>query len=413
MTSQLASTIRLSLALAATMLVTASAGRTQTPRSPEPPGQSATAAPQRPTPLPITQAFEKAALEVLTTAKVPAGTKADLVIDPLIDGNTGAQSSSTRRMEDQLKALIAARFADKFEVLPFTPENLSRKPFLFIGTFTPVHSKVSTTAPRDAYRIWFTILDLKAGLIAAKGVASAAGAGIAPVPTPAFAEGPVWVPDAAIGAYVNTCQAESRPGDPIHSGYLERIDVASVISLAITAYDEGRFQEALELYTKARSLPGGDQLRVHNGLYLSNLKLDRRADADAALRDLVDYGLKSERLGVKMLFVPNTTQFISDAIAASYPQWLRTIADRSAENKVCLELVGHASRSGSEAFNDQLSKRRAEAVKDQLADIAPALATNMKASGSGWRENIVGTGRDDATDALDRRVEFKVKRCPG
>jgi hypothetical protein len=30
----------------------------------------------------------------------------------------------------------------------------------------------------------------------------------------------------------------------------------------------------------------------------------------------------------------------------------------------------------------------------------------------GWRENIIGTGTDDVTDALDRRVEFKIVACP-
>jgi hypothetical protein len=29
----------------------------------------------------------------------------------------------------------------------------------------------------------------------------------------------------------------------------------------------------------------------------------------------------------------------------------------------------------------------------------------------GWRENIVGTGTDDVSDALDRRVEFKIVDC--
>jgi outer membrane protein OmpA-like peptidoglycan-associated protein len=30
------------------------------------------------------------------------------------------------------------------------------------------------------------------------------------------------------------------------------------------------------------------------------------------------------------------------------------------------------------------------------------------ANGVGSRENLVGTGKDDESDALDRRVEFKV-----
>jgi outer membrane protein OmpA-like peptidoglycan-associated protein len=366
-----------------------------------------------PAPMPIGRAFEKAALDVLQSVKVPAGTRADLVIDPLIDGNTGAQSSSTRRMEDQLRGLIAQRFADKFQVLPFTPESLAKKPLLFIGTFTPVHARPAATGPRDAFRIWFTILDLQAGLIGGKGFARATSTGVDPVPTPAFAESPVWTRDEATESYVETCQVGTKVGDPINPAYLQRVDVAAVISLAIQAYDEGRYQEALDLYTQARSLPGGDQLRVHNGLYLSNLKLGRNAEAEAALRDLVEFGLRSRSLGVKMLFVPNTTQFVPGSLSASYPQWIRAIADHSAGKSLCLELVGHASRSGSEGYNDRLSARRAEAVREQLARAAPPLASKLKASGKGWRETIVGTGRDDATDALDRRVEFKVVGCPG
>ena len=30
----------------------------------------------------------------------------------------------------------------------------------------------------------------------------------------------------------------------------------------------------------------------------------------------------------------------------------------------------------------------------------------------GFRQNIVGSGSDDAVDALDRRVEFRIVGCP-
>jgi hypothetical protein len=29
----------------------------------------------------------------------------------------------------------------------------------------------------------------------------------------------------------------------------------------------------------------------------------------------------------------------------------------------------------------------------------------------GFRENLIGTGTDDLRDALDRRVEFRVRSC--
>jgi outer membrane protein OmpA-like peptidoglycan-associated protein len=51
---------------------------------------------------------------------------------------------------------------------------------------------------------------------------------------------------------------------------------------------------------------------------------------------------------------------------------------------------------------------RAEYVKYQIEGKDPNMGKTTLASGVGSRENIVGTGRDDASDALDRRVEFKI-----
>ena len=41
----------------------------------------------------------------------------------------------------------------------------------------------------------------------------------------------------------------------------------------------------------------------------------------------------------------------------------------------------------------------------------PALAAKTKASGVGFRENVVGSGADDLTDLQDRRVEFRLAKC--
>ena len=41
----------------------------------------------------------------------------------------------------------------------------------------------------------------------------------------------------------------------------------------------------------------------------------------------------------------------------------------------------------------------------------PKLNGKLIANGVGPRENLIGTGKDDASDALDRRVEFKVLKC--
>ena len=58
-------------------------------------------------------------------------------------------------------------------------------------------------------------------------------------------------------------------------------------------------------------------------------------------------------------------------------------------------------------MNDSLSLLRAEYVQSRLEGDEPLLKKRTVAFGVGSRENLIGTGRDDASDMLDRRVEFK------
>ncbi len=112
---------------------------------------------------------------------------------------------------------------------------------------------------------------------------------------------------------------------------------------------------------------------------------------------------------MKILFKPGATSFASDQQSGQpYDMWLRQIAYRSASRNACLQVTGNTSPSGSAALNDQLSQLRAEYVKDQLELDAPALHGHVIATGAGSKNNLIGTGADDFSDALDRRVDFKV-----
>lgn len=218
-------------------------------------------------------------------------------------------------------------------------------------------------------------------------------------------------PDAASEAYIKTCQG-SKAGDQINPAYADRIVAAALISDATNAYNARRYQESRELYRSALRTPGGEQLRTYNGLYLTNWKLKRRDEATQAYARIVNYGLANRHLAVKFLFRPGSTQFWPDPqISGPYPIWLNQIAQRSAQSTTCLEIVGHTSRSGPEPLNERLSVLRAQYIKERLESAAPQLGKRSIASGAGSRETMVGTGADDASDALDRRVEFKVIGC--
>ena len=127
---------------------------------------------------------------------------------------------------------------------------------------------------------------------------------------------------------------------------------------------------------------------------------------------MVERGFSLGQLGVKFLFEPNSTAFNADRkLSASYPAWLREIAARATKAGICLDVVGHASRTGPEGLNDRLSRDRAERIVSLMAAQAPGVSQRLRPSGVGYREVLVGLPRDDASTAVDRRVEFKTAPC--
>jgi len=381
--------------------------QTAAPAAPPP----AAAPPPPPTPVAFDAALLKAANDLFSKAKLEgAPDKVTLIIDPLIDGVTGAQSNATHLEEKRVIELVKSNYP-RFQVARFSSDTVAKSPIVLIGTFTAINNAGVAGGARDAYRICLALADLKTKTIISKGVARALPEGIDPTPAAFFADSPVFAKDVSTDSYIKSCQG-SKVGDTIDQAYADRILVASLVNDGIEAYDAGRYRDALDVYQSALKTPGCDQLRVLNGIYLANYKLHRTKPAMEAFGKLVDYGLKSDRLAVKFLFKPGSTQFNTDAkVRAPYSAWLEKIAERTAANKGCLEIVGHTSATGLAPINDRLSGLRADYIKDRLEDEEHSLRERLIATGKGSREMIVGTGRDDASDALDRRVEFKVVKC--
>ena len=383
------------------------------PATPAPSPATPAAPPAPPVPvLGFEEAVLAAANNLFTGAKLAeeAAIPHALIIDPLIDGVSGEQSTATQAMGARIADLAKSKYP-QFNVQPFSASRVAQSPIVLIGTFTPVNKQGQTAGPREAYRICLALADLKSGKIVAKGSARARMDGVDVTPTAYFRDSPAWIKESATEGYIKTCQG-TKIGDPINPAYLDSILAAGLIGEAIEAYDAGHYRDSLDLYAAALGTPAGDQLRVYNGLYLANTKLGRRDAATEAFGQIVDHGLSRKRLAVKFLFKPGSTAFIpTPAVSGAYPVWLTQIAQRSAQANACLEVSGHTSRTGPEPLNERLSLLRAEYIKQRLESEAPQLARRTIASGVGSRENLIGTGRDDLTDALDRRVVFKVIDC--
>ncbi len=345
------------------------------------------------------------------TQKLPAFLaklqKRGVVLDPMLDATTGQQTAATVLLENRVSERLTAK-SESFEILPFQSANLGRAQYLLTGTMTRVEN--SGAARKRALQINLALTEPKSGTVVAQASAVAKDEGLDHTPLAYYRDSPVLVKDNVIEGYART--SATPPGQRADAFYLDRIASATLINEATTLYNQERYVEALGQYRSALATPTGEQLRVLNGIYLTNIKLGRNAEAEQAFGRVVALGIAYNQLGVKFLFNPGSTEFWSDSkVSGPYGMWLRQIAKESTASRACMEIVGHTSKTGSEQTNDALSLQRANYIRQKLSTEAPVLGARTKTVGMGFRQNIIGSGTDNAVDALDRRVEFKIVPC--
>jgi outer membrane protein OmpA-like peptidoglycan-associated protein len=365
-----------------------------------------------PDPVKFEDSVARAARALFTEAQAQLGKETRLlVVDPLIDANTGGQTVSTARMGTQLESVVQTSFRS-WAVTPLTRNTLATKPLLLIGTLTPVNIERSIDKTPDAYRVWLTLIDLRSGKVVAKALDRATVDSVNAEPLPFYRDSPTWHKDNTILAYINSCQVNTKIGDQADPGYIARLPAAAVLNEAILAYDEGRIPVAQRLYKEAEPIADPGDLRVLNGLYLTSWQLGQRDAARDAFGKLVSSGLELKRLPVKLLFQPGRTTFnqVGD-LPQQYQLWISSLAQQAGKAATCVRIVGHTSRTGSARANETLSRQRAEAVQRLLEQNNRALGARLSAAGAGSKEALVGLGTDDLRDALDRRVEFRVVDC--
>ena len=330
-----------------------------------------------------------------------------VVLDPMLDAVTGQQTAATVLLENRVTERLGK--LDAFEILPFQSANLSRAQYLLTGTMTRVQQD-GTANKKRALQLALALTELKSGTVVAQASALARDEGLDHTPLAYYRDSPVLVKDKVVEGYART--TATPPGSKGDAFYLERVAAATLVHEATTLYNQERYVEALGRYRSVLATPTGEQLRVMNGIYLASAKLGRTQEAEQAFGRVVALGIAYNELGVKFLFNPGSTDFWSDPkVSGAYPMWLRQIARESINLRVCMNVVGHTSRTGSEAANDALSLQRANVIRQRLSGEAAALTAKTRTSGMGFRQNIVGSGSDNAVDALDRRVEFKIVPC--
>lgn len=323
-----------------------------------------------------------------------------VVIDPILDRTSGQQTA----LSQQLQGLIGVALISSgrnLQVAPFDSESITKAQLVATGTVAALDT--------DRYTISVAIIDRASGEIVAQSAARFRQESANGTPTAFYSDSPSVVRDRSVDGYVRTSQA--TVGQQADALYLEQLPTSALLAQALQEYNAGHWENALAAYNEAARRQDGQQLRTFNGLYLTNYRLRRPTEAEAAFSRIASLGLATNNLAVKILFQPGTTEFYQGDLTGMYPMWVRQIARAVQSSGTCLDIVGHTSRSGSEALNDRLSLSRAETIRRLIETESPALSRQLRASGVGYSQNIIGTGRDDASDAIDRRVEFKVVSC--
>src|SRR5262249_13713602 len=156
---------------------------------------------------------------------------------------------------------------------------------------------------------------------------------------------------------------------------------------AISAYDRGDHQRAVGLFRKASQLTDGNAMIALSGLYQSYFKLNSAKEAGEVFARLVALGMRRGNLGVKFLFEVNKTDFFVNGeqerlqIHDEYQIWLREIAKNIVTSKNCVQVVGHASASGTPEHNQILSEQRAGLIYQSLQTQAPGVDKKAVAIG--------------------------------
>lgn len=326
-----------------------------------------------------------------------------IAVDPMLDGRTGQQTKASALMQNLVAEAMPQAGAAAGRLIKLDARSAEAAQLIATGVITALPEK-------DQYRMNVAVTNRDTGVIVARSAARFMDAALNTRPTAAFNDSPAIAVDQAVAGYIRT--AEALAGGHADSVYLKQLPAAALLSEAVEAYNGGNWADALRGYEAALAKPDGMQLRTLNGVYVANVKLGRKKEAEAAFGKIMEAGFANNDLAIKLLFKPNETSFWPDpAVSGHYAMWLRQIASSAKRSASCLQIVGHASHSGQELRNRELSLARAKVIRQKLNEYAPGLLARASVYGAGSSENLVGTGKDDASDAVDRRVEFRLVSC--
>jgi len=363
--------------------------------------------------VPFEEAISTLAIRLLDQVKADRSLSAqkgpiNVMIIPFTDADTNEVPQVSRRIE---KIIIdqGTRNFEGFKLSRLTSKNIGRADYIINGTIRlDAYKSKDAGAPPKRYHVHGEVRKLADTKIVGKSNIWISDMDLNYTPTAIYRDSPLYLKGRRSAA------PEKIQRRTFQKNFLDiSLETRAILIEGRMAYENGEYETARALFNMAASRKDGQDLGTYAGLYLANNKLGRRGAAEKAFAKVVHISVEKYRfLTVKYLFGVDSVEFLQDEnLKARYDTWIRNIGKYFHNTNYCLRIVGHASHSGSKAYNDQLSLKRAQSIQKRLQKTFPEVYQRAEVVGKGFSENIVGIGTDDERDALDRRVELFIIDC--
>jgi outer membrane protein OmpA-like peptidoglycan-associated protein len=326
-----------------------------------------------------------------------------IVVDPFVDVESGYPVKASTR----IVRIVSDELEQRFPVAgQLAPDTLDVAEYVLNGTVTIVSAE--RKGAKRGYKVRSNVFEKATGKVLAS--ASVVVGDFDTTPLDIYRDSPVFIKSRDYEE--RTSSATKRPGETVDPGYRDRLELNAVVAKGDALYEQQEYAKSLSYYNQAAAAQSAPSLEVLNGQFTNYLKQGMWDDAAAAYGRLIRASIaETSQVASKITFAPNAVLPL-ESKAVQYNLYIKEIASLVVDLPSCrVRIVGHSSRTGSEAYNDSLSLKRAEWIRNQMAIFAPGIADRAETVGRGFRENIVGTGRDDVTDEIDRRVEFVFTGC--
>jgi outer membrane protein OmpA-like peptidoglycan-associated protein len=342
-------------------------------------------------------------IQLENSIPLKSGQTESIVIDPILSTNSGQQFKGNQQVIEILSNEIGTKF--KFDEL--TPGSLNKARYVLAGALT--QNKNLYDQSKTVSDLVMTIFEWPTGTVRAKGQVRVSNFLFEPLLL--YDDSPIFLLDKS-SRFANSL-VNLVIGQLVSSDYLKFLPIKAYIQKGISSYEENRHADSANFFLEAIANPIGRTLTAYAGLYLAAEKLHKDDVANQAFANLLSVAIEeNRRLDIKLLFSVNSPVFIpNDELVKRYSWWLKHIAVHMQKSDVCLNISGHCSKSGNSSYNERLSLSRARTVQGVMAVTYPGIKKRSHVEGRGYRENIVGTGADNASDAVDRRVEFSIIDC--